>query len=230
MSRHSTPEQVEQQYVEAMGPEPGRLFYLLWNECAWLHSKWGEYVTLFGSKPERIDLLNAAAALFFRIVQDSLWEDILLHIARLTDPPRSAGKDNFSLQRLPPIVDAKIQPCVKELLKTCIAKCKFAHDWRNRQIAHRDLLLALNKNIGPLAPASRRAVGEAIDSIAELLNTVELHYLRSTVAYGSLVGPPSNAEVLLYVIRDGLEADARRRKRLESGNLEPEDLNPLPTI
>ena len=64
-----------------MGPELARPFCRLSNECQWLHWKWGEYITLFGSKSERIDLLNAAAASFFWIVQDSLWENILLHIA-----------------------------------------------------------------------------------------------------------------------------------------------------
>lgn len=68
--------------VEVMGDDLGSLYHALWNELAWLYSKWEEYVELFGTKPSRIDLLNKAAGHFFRIVQDSLWEESLLHIAR----------------------------------------------------------------------------------------------------------------------------------------------------
>jgi hypothetical protein len=60
--------------------------------------KWGEYVELFGTKPSRIDLRNRAAGGFFRVVQDGLWEDVLLHVARLTDAPRSGGRANLTIR------------------------------------------------------------------------------------------------------------------------------------
>ncbi|SRR6266571_2593078 len=223
---YKTPEEVEQQYVDSMGAELGRVFHELGNECSWLHWKWGEYVTLFGSKPERIDLLNAASGAFFRIVQDCLWEDTLLHIARLTDPPESAGnKKNLTLQRLPPLVVPEVRAKVDALLQDCLAKSEFARDWRKRHIAHRDLQLALSENARPLAHASRQTVRQSIESIATLLNGVESHYLHSEVAY-EFTSPLPNAESLLYVLRDGIEVDRQRRKRLESGNIEPEDLYP----
>ncbi len=229
MSEVITAEQVEQQYIAAMGPDMGRLFYRFWNECAELHWKWGEYVRLFGTKPERVDLLNAAASSFFVLVQDSLWKDILLHIARLTDQTKSGkAKDNLTLRRLQDMVDATIRARVEELLQTLLDKCKFARDWRNRRIAHRDLHLALKATAVPLAPASRRAVREAIDSIAALLNEVEWHYRRCTVTYEWFNSPPGDAEALLFVLRDGLQAEARRQERLKSGNPEPEDLNRPP--
>ena len=57
--------------------------------------KWEEYLELFGKTSSRIHLLNQSAPVFFKIVQDSLWENIILHLARLTDPPKSAGKNNL---------------------------------------------------------------------------------------------------------------------------------------
>ena len=229
MSGQSTAEQGEQQNIEAMGPELARLFYQLGIECNWLHWKWGEYVTLFGTKPERIALLNDAAASFFWIVETSLREDILLHIARLVEPPKLGRKGNLTLQLLPNIVEMTIRTDTKKLLQTCRTKCKFARDWRNRHIAHRDLRLALGKTAKPLEQATRRAVREAIDSITALLNKVELHYLGFTMEYG-ITGPLRGAEALLYVLRDGLQAEARRQQRLESGNLEPKDWDPPPEL
>ena len=80
-------------HVSKMGEEIGLIYDALWQEIAWIHKKWAEYVALFGTTPERIELLNQAAPSFFRTVQDSMWEDVLLHLARLTDSPRSMGKN-----------------------------------------------------------------------------------------------------------------------------------------
>jgi hypothetical protein len=147
MSRELSADEARQSYIAAMGSELGPLCFELWNECVLLHWKWEEYVTLFGTSPGRINLLNDSAGAFFRIVQDSLWEDILLHISRLTDPPRSSGKDNLTLQRLARLVEDQLQPPLRTLLTTCSAACAFARDWRMRRIAHRDLALALEISV-----------------------------------------------------------------------------------
>ena len=217
---NKTPEEVEKAYVNSMGPELGPLFHELSNECSLLHWKWGEYVILFGSKPERIDLLNEAAGPFFRLVQDYLWEGILLHIARLTDPERSGGKENLTLHRLPRFG----LPVAKEQINECSENAKFARDWRNRHIAHRDLGIALDENAKPLAPASQLAVQKCLDSIANVLNAVQDRFCHSTVHY-QLTSTLPNAESLLYVLRDGIEAERARRERLKSGMREPGDMD-----
>jgi hypothetical protein len=86
MAHYRSEPEIKQYYIERMGTQLGTFFYALWQEVAWLYIKWQEYIELFGKKPSRVDLLNNAAPLFFRIVQDALWYDILMHIARLTDP------------------------------------------------------------------------------------------------------------------------------------------------
>lgn len=229
MSQESTTEDVHQQYVDAMGDELGKLFFRFWNECVWLHWKWEEYVALFGTKPERISLLNKAAGSFFRVVQDTLWENVLLHISRLTDPPQSAGKDNLTLRRLPALVDDKIRAEVGTLLQTCLTNCEFARDWRRRQIAHCDLRLALDDPTAtPLAAASRKAVKDALTAIAALLNAVELHYRGSTVHYE--LQPYGNAEALLYVVWAGVQAETERRELIQSGKFSREDLKRPPVL
>jgi hypothetical protein len=91
MSRQYTAEEVEQRYVEQMGPDLGATFYQLFNECCSLHIKWKDYDAIFGKEEGRVALVNKAAAGFFRLVQDTLWENTLLHIARLTDSVRVGG-------------------------------------------------------------------------------------------------------------------------------------------
>jgi hypothetical protein len=221
--------EVEQRYVEAMGPDLGAVQARLWNECAWLHLKWSEYVILFGTSRNRIDLLNRAAGPFIRIVQDALFEDALLHICRLTDSPRSAGRDNLTVERLPRLVDQSIRFAVEQRLDQVRTTSGFARDWRNRRIGHRDLALATRRHARPLESASRLGVKDALAAIAALLNEVESHYGTGPVAY-DMVDHLGGAESLLYVLRDGLDARAEELRRLKSGQLDLGHFQRKPTV
>lgn len=223
MGSYKTADEVKKEHVEKMGDDLGSLFHELWNEVVWLYSKWDEYVELFGTKPSRIELLNRSAPLFFRTVEDSLWADTLLHIARLTDPPKSAGKSNLTIQRLPGLVDKQVQTNVSNLTKNAIDNTAFCRDWRNRRIAHRDLKLAMSEGAKPLEPASREMVKTALKAIAAVLNAMSEYYLDSTIEFGVIKGS-FGAVSLLYVLDDGLQAESQRRKRIESGEYRQDDL------
>jgi hypothetical protein len=93
-----SPEEVLEHYKLAMGPGLGPAFHRLWNDCVWLHLKWCEYRSVFGSSEARVDLLNTTARGFFGIVQDVLWQDVVLHICRFTDPAKTAGRETLSLR------------------------------------------------------------------------------------------------------------------------------------
>jgi len=223
MSAHRTAEEIKQEYIEMMGDDLGSVYYVLWNELAWLYSKWGEYVELFGKKRSRVDLLNMVAGHFFRMVQDSLWEDSLLHIARLTDPPRSAGKENLTIRKLPDLIEEeRLKEKVSELIDAAVEKAEFSRDWRNRHIAHKDLRLALRSGAKPLKTASRTKVKEALGAISGVLNALSIHYTDSTTMFEG-VRESSGAASLLYVLDNGLRAEEERKKRLKAGNHRAED-------
>ncbi|OPL14104.1 MAG: hypothetical protein AVO39_09640 [delta proteobacterium MLS_D] len=223
MGRYLTADNVKQAHIEKLGDNLGSLFNELENEVASLCMKWEEYVELFGKTPSRIGLLNQSAPVFFKIVQDSLWEDILLHLARLTDSPKSAGKDNLTLRFLPNLVDVKIRGTITNQITDAEEKTNFCRDWRNRHIAHRDLKLVIDKHAEPLKPASRAKVKDALDSFTKILNTISEYYMKSTIAFDSIIGS-GGAEELLYVLDDGIKVDVERRKRIEAGKYLPEDL------
>jgi hypothetical protein len=222
-----TAEEAEKHYIEKMGEALGTQYYALWQEVAWLHRKWAEFVELFGSKPTRIELLNQTAPAFFRMGQDVLWEETLLHIARLTDVSKTGGRDkrtNLTIRNLPELViDPEAQQATAVLIETAVRKANFCRDWRNRHIAHSDLGLALNnKAAAPLEFASRRMVKEALGAIAEVLKYLGGYYMDSDMHFG---GGPSigGAASLLLVLDGGLRAKTARAERLGRGEFTEED-------
>lgn len=212
------PDDVKRQHIERMGKDLGTVFNKLYNELAWLYIKWNQYVELYGVKPSRIDLTNQASPLFFRIVQDTLWEDTLLHIDRLTDPPKTGKKSNLTILLLSNLVEKdSMSAQVKSLCDIAVEKADFCRDWRNRHIAHIDLHLAMQEGATSLLPASRAKVKECLSAISDVLNAVASHYLKSTIMFEW----PDNyhgAVDLLYLIDDGLRFAKERRERIKAGN------------
>lgn len=224
------PDELKAERTAAMGAELGETFHALTNELSWILLKCYQYNTLFGTKPERIELLNKAAPLFFVIVQDTLWDDILIHLSRLTDSPTSVGKANLSVRRLPGLIrDSAVRADVEVLVRDAVASSDFARDWRNRRIAHSDLSLAIAVAPAPLAHASRVSVIAALDSLSRLLKRIHQHYFNWDIDL-NLGSEPGDAESMLSVLADGVEAGRARWQRFEEGKATPDDWNGPPKI
>lgn len=205
--------EVENEHITKLGPDLGPVFHVLWNDRAWLVVKWQEYREMFGSGAEQVELLNSAS-LFFQIVQDTLWQDILLHLCRMTDPPKSMGRENLTLRSLPDLIsDPAFGAEVAPLVEQAIEATAFARDWRNRHIGHRDLALALKSGMQPLASASEVQVSAALSAIHAVLNRISERLLDSTLA-GDVITPFTGAATLMLLLRNGIEARDARRKRL----------------
>lgn len=223
MSSHKTPDEVRQDYIQVMGKGLGELYYILWNELSWLYLKWNEYIELFDTKPSRIDLMNRTAGQFFRIVNDALLGDCLLHIARLTDPPQSSGKDNFTITRLPDMIsDENLKERIEELIKIVGKDVEFCRQLRHKLLAHMDLYIALGTRVEPLEPPSRDKIENALKSIADVMNLVNSHYFRDShisFEFIKFMPNPSGAKALLRVIHNGLKTQEERDRRIEAGEI-----------
>jgi hypothetical protein len=169
-----TAEEAKRTNIEKMGEALGIQYSVLWQEIAYLHMNWKEYVELFGTKPERIEILNEAAGTFFRMLQDELFEVTLLSIARLTDPPKTFGNQNntnLTIRNLPDLVgDAATNAEVQRLIEVAKKVTEFCRVWRNKRIAHRDVnYLALQDTPAKTLPdASRAQVNAALKAIADV--------------------------------------------------------------
>lgn len=194
----------------------GPVYHALHNDLTGLHVKWQEYRTLFAHSPDRVELLNQTAGMFFRVIQDVMWHDVLLHIARLTDPPRSVGRNNLTLFALSPnITDASLADKVEQLANVAKTTSVFARDWRNRRLAHHDLAVALNGAPTPLAATSRHDVELALRDLRAVLKAVHAHYLTAEIRFEDVV-TIRNAEALVSTLARAAEhRTARSRSRAE---------------
>ncbi|MFA5865255.1 MAG: hypothetical protein WC975_11285 [Phycisphaerae bacterium] len=218
-------EQVREEHIRAMGPKLGSVYNALTNDVTWLHFKWSQYRQLFAQSEKRIDLLNEAAGFFFRIVQDIFFEDVLLHLTRLTAPVKSYGKSNLTLHCLVQLVpDPELAAEVKTLVDAANGACKSALDWRNRRLAHHDLDLALATAKDPLPGISRADVEAALVAIRTALNRLEGHYWNSEVGYQYSRGEPGNADALVFYLQKGVSAEQAKSERFQEGRPLPEDL------
>lgn len=210
-------EDAKSHYIEKMGSERGKQFYALWTEMIWLHMKWGEYVDLFGAGPNRLELLNETAPVFFWMVENVLWEDLLLHISRLTDPPETCGKLNLTIQNLPRFIDASMKEALDKLIAMALEKTAFARDWRNRRLAHLDLDLAIgNTEIRPLKDATKMQMLDALTAIRDVFIGLEQQYLCEDTAYiGSIT--QRGATDLLSVLYFGIKEQTKANQRIRDG-------------
>ena len=100
MKRHLSPDEVKAEIIAAFPSDSGELFYELQNDVSNLLLNWQNYRSLYGTSPERIELLKWAAGIFFGLLDSTMRHDVLLRIARLTDPPATGRHENASLAQL----------------------------------------------------------------------------------------------------------------------------------
>lgn len=203
-----TIEQIRAEYVDRMGRELGSLCCDLRDDVDWLRHKWGEFLELFGKGPERIELLNKVASNFFYILNQLLFEDAMLHLRRLTDPPVSRSQENLTLLSLAELIaDQQFSAQVRKEAEEVKEKCKFARMWCNKRLAHADLMTLRDKCAPPLPAVTSQDIDSALGSIHALLNTVEQHY---GVALCALGHDPFAAKSLVRFLEKAIQAEERQ--------------------
>ncbi len=212
---------IERQNVAAMGEALGKQYTVLFHELTALHLYWKEFLELFGTNDKRIERLNRAASGFFRMLQEQQFETNMLHMARLTDSPRSVGKDNLTILNLPNLVtDQGLKQELVSLVEEAKQKTKFCRDWRNRRFAHHDLLLAVQDGkAAPLQAASKDRVGAALAALGDVLNAIERHYHKGGCSFDSIAAH-TGAATLLFTLGFGVKAREEMQAKIDSGKFD----------
>ncbi|MBI4537085.1 MAG: hypothetical protein HY712_03910 [candidate division NC10 bacterium] len=142
-----------------------------------LHEEWKILLELFAAGDETSKLLNDTAGALFETLYRVLIRDILLGVARLTDPLKTAGKDNLVLERvtlLPEVVaDTALSRAAAEILDEIKALATPFRDYRNKYLAHLDLPTSLSPSGDVLPGIKRQDVDAVVTAFAKLFNRVD---------------------------------------------------------
>jgi hypothetical protein len=215
---------VKQKYIEHMGPELGLVYHALIYEMTLLTVKWVSYNELFGTKARRIELLNQASGFFFHFVQESLWDDILLHISRMTDPARMNRKERLSISQIPEIItDDNLREEISNLVKTANEKAGlYCRKIRNSRIAHKDLQQAIGEKSSLLDHEIKPNISEVLNALTKVMNLISIHYMKTQVSFMDLEAKSAVLSLLL-VLDDGLMKEQERQEKLRRGEYDPQD-------
>jgi hypothetical protein len=216
-----TADEMRQRNIEAMGEALGIQYTIMVQEVSLLHLYWGEFLELFGTNDKRIERLNQSAPGFFQMLQGQQFETNMLHMARLTDSPKSVGKSNLTVRNLPDLVaDAGLKKQVTDLFEEAKDKTRFCRDWRNRRFAHHDLALAVGdgKAVALKAPTKQK-VRAALEALADLLNAIERHYYRGMCDF-TAISAHRGAATLLFTLGFGVKARKEMEAKIAGGSFD----------
>jgi hypothetical protein len=168
-----------------------------------LHFKWKFFEQLFSEK-QRFEILKATAASLFGYIQDLMLHDIILGIARLTDPPKSSGRENLSLDSLlAEIDDSSVRTEVSEIISKIKTKTEAVRVWRNKKLAHNDLAKAIGGN--PLPPIYIAELSEVLKLTSQIPNIFYKRFQDTEVAYRDCV-TSEDGDSLMFYLEYGLDA------------------------
>lgn len=209
-------EEMKQDYIDKMGPEFAIVFHKLRNELIWLTIKWKEFEILF-TKESRVTILNKSAPTFTHMLQNVLWENIVLSISKITDPEKSGKFKSISAMLLPGYIDDlelknQIDLSVAKLNETS----KSFRLLRDKWIAHQDFNQVLNEKDEKLYWPSLQSIREFLSLCYEVMNAIQLHYLNTTTIYelDHLAGSLN----LLYTLENGLRFDNLKLEMAKKGD------------
>lgn len=186
-----------------------------------VHLHWCLFCQLYAASPDRVELLNESAALFFSMVQQALLHEVELGLTKLADPATTFGHGNLTLDALLEEVRSLKQESLCEALTALLndyrSKCGKIVVVRNKFLAHSDLKACL-KSI-PLPEVSRQEIEDALLSLRAFMNEIEGHFTDCECAYDQL-SVSEDGEALLEVLKRGL----RYKELVSEGRISRMDL------
>lgn len=221
MAKKTTSADIQKKHIEVLGQELGSIYTALYNEVAWLHLQWDEYMKLFGEK-HRVEILNKSAGGFFRMIQNVLSDDVILGIARLTDPEftvvgKKSHKRNLTIQSLSSFVKETEKEELKRIVDKAMDAASFSRDWRNRRLAHRDLPLYLKmESVSPLPAASVDKIEASLNGLAEVIRFIGFKRFDTDIRFDQIIRT-KGAVSLLHVLKAGLKKREERLEKLRLG-------------
>jgi hypothetical protein len=187
-------------YNEKLPEKITVVFMWLCQDVVSLQNKWDFFIELF-EKKQNTDLLEELAPASFNIIYETLQNDIIMAISRLSDPAKSWGHKHLSLMTL-------VNRCteiksIKKLMPDFIDICKPIRDLRNMRVGHRDLNTAIRPLENPLPGISKEQIDEILKTSVNILNSIVQYYDCSKPDLKFLLTSPGGAKTLIFWLKKG---------------------------
>ena len=195
-----------------LAPDLEELFHPINNEVTWLHTIWELYLQLYCATDKNYDIMNSTAPQFFAILQNVLFEQLILIVGRLTDPPTTLGKENASIAMLIEKVKAHDSLQLANSMQKKLDEFRIEHaafrTWRNKRVNHDDMATLLGKSADLMPEIPRRQAQTAIDQLAGIMNEFSEVLQGSTQIYKPFMVAKGDGNALLQALQmaSGLSA------------------------
>jgi hypothetical protein len=145
----------------------------IFQDVAMLHHKWSSYLELF-SEPESTSVLSNVAQAFFQAIEESLRNDIVMAICRLSDPSLTLSNENLSFATL--VAKCGEIPTLDPLLTAFQSAAGSVRLYRNRRVGHNDLNVRIRPHEDPLPGIDRLQIDEILRFAREIMKAIYGHY------------------------------------------------------
>ncbi len=181
------------------------------REIVLLHFKWIYLKQLFGTE-KHLAVVNATAPSAFSVIEEALFNEILLSLMRLVDPVGSKHQMNLSLRSLlEDIPDEKLRDQVAALEKQIREKVTDIKTWRDKKLAHNDLLRLLKKS-DPVPPIQIFELTAAMQLVRKAMNLIYQFFSQPHVLYDQCVTQKDGNDLIFY-LNYGLECWREDREK-----------------
>ncbi len=145
----------------------------LCRDVAVLQLKWDTYRGLLATR-QVTERLSDTAPAFFHVVAESLRNDIVQSICRLSDPSRSLGPESPSLATL--VAPCTEIPRVEALFTAFQSACGPVRRYRHRHLGHEDMDDRLRPREDLLPDVGRLLVDEILLLAGGVLKVIHRYY------------------------------------------------------
>lgn len=187
-----------------------------WRRVANAILVWNEFIVIYGSK-DNLQLVNATAPTFFRIIEDALWQEVNLEISRLTDKLKIAGDYTDSLRYLVHLIRLKGMKSeayiLEKELDNTISQCRPIRDRRDQFLAHSDL----NPENAPFIPLSEKDnTDNALSEIVKFMDSLTDRLGLNRILYDQIGISLWGANSLIVALRKAQASGIRTGQLVQS--------------
>lgn len=187
-----------------------------WRRVANAILVWNEFIVIYGCK-DNLQLVNATAPTFFRIVEDALWQEVNLEISRLTDRLKIAGDYTDSLRYLVHLIRLKGMKSEADILDkeldNTISHCRPIRDRRDQFLAHSDL----NPENAPFIPLSEKDnTDNALSEIVKFMDSLTDRLGLNRILYDQIGISLWGANSLIVALRKAQASGIRTGQLVQS--------------